>query len=362
MASRVPQPVARLQPFHPPARLASSRSLRRWLAPAWLGAGLAIAVAVPPRATADLERERQQFVHRLQSADESRRVDAVNDWVASRQPQKLPLLLDTLHDPSPAVRAAVAANLFQYPDPRVVPALRGLLQDENDRVRAGAVWSLSLTRAPGVIGDVIERARKDPSWSVRFRAVSGLAQLRDPSALPVAVAALGDENVSVRERAALIALDALADASVVERLLELRSHPQPGTRRLVMYLLGRYGQAAVAPALMQGLKDPDPLVRGEAALALGKLRIRTASEALGSLLQDPEDHVRGAAAFALGGLGEPSAMPQLRPLLHDEAAFVRAVAAESLQRLGDPEARPPTGFHAAEVFTFPLHESKRLER
>jgi HEAT repeat protein len=206
-----------------------------------------------------------------------------------------------------------------------------------------------------VLPEVVKLAREDPSGIVRFRAVWGLAHIGDRSALPVAVEALGDENVSVRQRAALLALEALQDGSVAARLLKAATHPQADTRRLVMYLLARYGNASVVPSLTAALQDADALVRAEAALSLGKLRARAALDKLLPALKDPDEHVRGSAAYAVGLIGGGPAGEALRPLLKDESAFVRAVAAESLQRLGDKTVKPPDGFRAADLFTYPIY-------
>ncbi len=204
-------------------------------------------------------------------------------------------------------------------------------------------------------------ATNDASGVVRFRAVWGLASCGDKSVLPIDLNALGDYNNAVRERSALLALDALADRSVVPLLLKQRNNILPDTRRVIMYLLAKYGDSSVIPALVEGLKDPDGLVRAEAAISLGKLRARKSVDALPPLLKDPDDHVRGSVAYALGLMGDPSGMVLLRSLTQDNSAFVRAVAAESLQKLGDKTARPPEGFKAAELFTFPIYSPEQKD-
>src|SRR5207244_631274 len=122
------------------------------------------------------------------------------------------------------------------------------------------------------------------SGVVRFRAVWGLAFVGEKSALPTVIDALGDANDSVRERAALLSLERLADKSVGDRLLPQAANPFAPTRRVVMYLLAKYGDKSAESALLAGLKDSEPLVRAEAALALGKRRASASQTPLRGLL------------------------------------------------------------------------------
>lgn len=243
--------------------------------------------------------------------------------------------------------------------PRSIAEWRGLLTNSNSRVRAAAVWSLARLGGREVLPDVVMVARRDPSEHVRFRALWGLSAIGDKAALPAVIEALGDENRAVRERGALIALRTLADDTVSDRLLKMTAHPRDETRRLVMFLLPRYGGLQSMPALKQGLQDRSPLVRAEAARAVGRLNARETLSALLPLLQESDEHVRGAAAFAAGRSAEPAAIGAIRPLVKDRDAWVRAMAAEALQRLGDPEVKPPPGFAGENLFTFPLYDAER---
>jgi HEAT repeat protein len=285
----------------------------------------------------------------------------VLELAALQKPAAVPLLVRALKDPEVEVRAATAWGLLNYNDARVAAGLRETLNDDDDRVRASAVWALSHIGGKAVLPDVVRLATNDASGVVRFRAVWGLALIRDKSALPIVINALGDYNTSVRERSALIALEALADNTVVSRVLTQTNNVLPATRRVVMYLLARYGDKSVVPALKQALTDPDQLVRAEAALSLGKLKARDALANLLPLLADPDEHIRGSVAHAVGLIGDKSAIEALRPALEDKSAFVRAVAAESLQKLGDKTVKPPAGFKAAELFTFPIYKPEHEE-
>ena len=307
------------------------------------------------------EKKFERLAHALRSPDESVRLEAIQELGSSHDPASIPLFLQGLQDKNTTVRSAAESGLLLYHGPQVASALRPLLNDEDDRLRAAAVWSLSHVGGRAVLPDVVRLATNDASGIVRFRAVCGLAFCGDRSALPVVVDALGDYNNAVRERSALLALDVLADRSVAPLLLNQRHNVLPATRRLVMYLLAKYGDSSVIPGLVEGLNDPDALVRAEAAISLGKLRSLKNLDALQPLLKDPDDHVRGSTAYAIGLMGDPLGAALLRSSLQDNSAFVRAVAAESLQKLGDKTVRPPEGFRAAALFTFPIYSFEKKE-
>lgn len=302
----------------------------------------------------NLDRQLERLARWLRSPRTSIREEAVAELDRVPIDKALPLLLSSLHDSSTVVRAAIANSLIRSDDRQTITALRPLLQDGDEHVRAAAVSTLSRTAGKTILPDLLPLCRDDASGNVRFRVVEGLAWIGDKSTLPVAVAALGDYNPAVRERAALLALDALVDETIGDRLVQQARHVYAPTRRIVMYLFTRYGELRQATAILQtSLQDVDPLVRAEAALTLGRRRAKKARPTLEAALKDPDEHVRGAVAYALGLLGEPASREDLRPLLQDEAAFVRAVAAESLQQLGDKTIKPPVGFRAEELFTYP---------
>ena len=320
---------------------------------------LAVFLLLPLSLFASDEIERLQ--RSLKSPSEQNRLEALRELAAYPAAQSTPLILTALSDANSTIRGTAAWQLYSIKDPRVVPALRPLLKDSDDRVRAAAAWSISHIGGKAVLPDILPLCRDDASGVVRFRAVWGLAFIGEKSALPVVIDALGDYNASVRERAALLALDKLADASITSRLRSQSTNSFAPTRRVVMYLYSRYGKQSATPILLAGLKDPEPLVRAEAALTLGKIRATSAVSPVSALLRDTDEHVRGAAAYALGLLGDAAARPSLRALLEDEAAFVRAIAGESLNRLGDKSVQPPEGFKASELFTYPIHSPEHEE-
>ncbi len=312
--------------------------------------------------TDSLSRRLDRLGRWMRSPRESIRLEAIVELQDIPNPNACTLLLSAVTDTSSVVRASVVSALSRTKDKRVVPAIRPLLKDSNEEVRASAAWTLCQSRDKTLLPDILALCRTDPSGLVRFRAVWGLAKIGDRSALPTVIDALGDYNPAVRERSALLALAALEDETVGERLIKQARNDFPPTRRIVMYLFSRYGERRlIETALQQGLRDTDPLVRAEAALSLGKRLSKNSGSFLLSLLKDPDEHVRGSSAYALKLIGDKSAVEPLKALLNDDSAFVRAVAAEALRHLGEKSVQPPDGFKAADLFTYPIYSPEHSQ-
>jgi HEAT repeat protein len=263
-------------------------------------------------------------------------------------------LLPALGDRSPTVRALAAWSLSAAGDPELAHALRPLLDDDAERVRASAAWALGQLRALVAADWLAACVRADPSDLVRYRAVAGLGALGQPAVLPVLLEALGDSAAAVREQAAISALPLLGNGALPKKLSEQACSTKPATRRLALVLIGRSGGDGAEAALRAGLNDPEPVVCAEAILGLGRQRLPLKPDELRRLQAHADEHVRGAVAHALWLRGEQSADVVLRELLQDPHPFVRAVAAEGLGQWGITVVKPPSGFSAAETFSYPF--------
>ncbi|MDQ8154293.1 MAG: HEAT repeat domain-containing protein [Gemmatimonadota bacterium] len=88
---------------------------------------------------------------------------------------RLPITALALH-PDPEVRAAVARALRRYPHADSVEAVRLLLDDRQDFVRAAGAQALGVLRAAEAQGQ-LEHGLSDSAWWVRFRSALALALL-----------------------------------------------------------------------------------------------------------------------------------------------------------------------------------------
>jgi hypothetical protein len=203
---------------------------------------------------------------------------------------------------------------------------------------------------------LIEALRR-PRAQDRVEALQGLANLRDPAAVPAVGAILlnaGEDNY-VRETAAR-ALGQLRDAGSADALIEILRLPYPGGRlpsperrlpaeEVVLGLkhaakqgLLQLGELA-EPALAAALRDPDPLVRAEvcATLCYAHRRAAVAFELIAPLRADPDPDVRLALVTHIEQLPDARKRKLLLEARHDLDARVRARAAQALALLAEYE-------------------------
>jgi HEAT repeat protein len=150
-----------------------------------------------------------------------------------------------------------------------------------------------------------------------------LGRLKDPTAVPTLVLALGDDDPAVRTQAAS-SLAAIDDRSAVEPLLEtFQQDSDPWVREMAINALWLIGDPAPLEPLIATLRNHgEPAgIRSACAEALGELACaevldepgkQAAMGALIDALQEESPRVRFFAAFALGLLRDPAAIPALQ--------------------------------------------------
>jgi hypothetical protein len=178
------------------------------------------------------------------------------------------------------------------PTPRVAPSL-GI--DAEDR-------------------DGLIAALRRPNVNERVEALRGLANLRDPAAVPAVAAILldGGQDVYVRETAART-LGQLRSARAADALIEILRLPYSGGALAAPERRSRAQEAVVGlkhaakqgllelgelaePALAAALQDSDPLVRARVCetLCYARARAATAFDLVAPLRADPDPGVRVA--------------------------------------------------------------------
>lgn len=160
----------------------------------------------------------------------------------------------------------------------------------------------------------------------RYLAVLGLGRLDAPGARAVLMEMLEeDEGLSVR-RSALYALGDLREARALERILELASDDDDGTRAWACRALGRIGDAQAVPVLVRALHDTTDHVFRQAVDAL--LRMGSRAEApLIPALTDADWFVRQDICRILGEVGGVRSLPALKiRAANDDHRFVREAA------------------------------------
>ena len=170
---------------------------------------------------------------------------------------------------------------------------------------------------------------------------------------------------------AILALEGLDGAPLVETLLPLVADPEIEIRGAVVRVLSKIRSEAAVSALIASFKtkksetkagaaevlglgrhpqavgplkllaaDSSPEVRAAAALALGRIRDREGNEALLKLLEDGKDVVRTAACDALGWIGDAGTADAVIAKLADREWRVRAAAIAALGSLRATQVVP----------------------
>ena len=191
-------------------------------------------------------------------------------------------------------------------------------------------------------------------YGVSGPAIAGVARHsseQDRQAAMGLVAALADNDVSVRESAARgLGNLGVSDTAVVAALSRaLTSDSDDGVRRAAAWALGQLDDAAAVPALSSALKrDRDLEVRRTCAWALGQLEDHSSVEALTAVLNDPDTELRNKAVWALGQIEDARAVPALLTVLRDPDVDTRAQAVWALGQIESKDATEGLGRAASD--------------
>lgn len=201
-------------------------------------------------------------------------------------------------------------------DPRSVPPLADLLEDELYRVEAAR--ALGRTGSALAIRPLASMLRRSDEPTARVIALA----LSDLLARAGWVGA--GRPVAEQVRAVL--------GSSVDQLIALLPGADPTERIAVANVLGAVGDTRAIQALVALLADP--ATRAAATTALGDLS-RTTDAPLVDILLHGDSLARTTVLPMMHSI---AAAPALRTLLEDDDAEVRARAAEALARVGDRTA------------------------
>jgi HEAT repeat protein len=237
-------------------------------------------------------------------------------------------------------RAVVQLAALVLPDGEGDEFLSARLRDPSDEVRMEAAGQLA-DRSRAHLRPALAAALEDVSFLVRFEAARGMAALRHSSGMDVLTQGLDHDTLRFR---AISALAELGDAKAIPPLKKLFKKwlLQSFDRTQAAGALARLGDPEGADYLLQRTRarggSPD---RPMAVELCGEVKISGALPRLLEIIADKEDVARGAAARGLGRLGDLAALPALAAVLEELEApeDLKLDAAEGLCRLGGLEAR-----------------------
>ena len=175
----------------------------------------------------------------------------------------------------------------------------------------------------------------DSEARVRCAAIRSLGLLGSERAVVPLVERLDDEDVAVRENAA-IALYRSGGPEAVRALRRALSSPHPEVRFQAVECCVRLCPEQVGDDVARLVLDKDPRVRANAVYALGLIGGDRARKILRSALSDPDPEVGREAALALAEMNDSSGVPLLRQALSEPSALLDALHA--LAELRDRES------------------------
>ncbi len=246
-------------------------------------------------------------------------------------------LLAALEEADPALSQAASQAaqqvLARLADPAAIPTLDQALQHSDPAIRRAALDAIG--RLGGVEAlDPLAAALSDPQLELRQAAATRLAQviqgLEQAGDSPALQAALAHTHPQVRGQAAA-ALGRLGGEGALESLLAALQDDDPSVRQALVSALAELGEPALA-ALSELFYD-DPALRelaGEALAGFGPL----AAPSLAPALQSPDPALRLAAIQALGETGDETIVPQLLPLLSDPDPELHLAVTQAVLNLG----------------------------
>jgi len=167
------------------------------------------------------------LIRHLKKKDKDHHLVIIKALSEIRDPTSVPVLIGMLKDENSEVRWGVAIALGEIGDNRATEPLIASLRDYDKYVRYGAAVSLQMLgwkpptdeekafflvgmqdwQAVGVLGDsaipALTNILHDRHSIVRIKAVETLGELKSPSAIPVLMQSLADEDSEVRWKTVL---------------------------------------------------------------------------------------------------------------------------------------------------------------
>lgn len=331
----VPILVELLGDTEDPVRVAAARALGVLAGPltsaslirAYRDAGPALAEAIT-EAVARIDRDALgEIIAILLERDDAPGRARLVRTIAGLKPPHPTALLDTLfRDRSPEVRAATAEVLAHVPGERSVSALLDGLADPDERVRAASVDGLVRLNHEQAARRILTLLRQDPSPLVRERAALATGLFRTLDGETELLAICYQRQPAVVRTAALLALGAYDQESLVARILEMADEADlrellrerlkndaefrllgirlREARHVELRALASTSREQMEQTLAEGMRgvlSPEERIRLVAGLRAFQGE-RSRSALLSVLRSDPSPEVRAAALTAVGGM------------------------------------------------------------
>ena len=256
----------------------------------------------------------------------------------------IPYLVQILSEKiDPSVRQGVVDMLGKIGKP-AVESIMAALKGERTTTRINAIEILEGLADKQTAGPLTDTALRDPSQSVRDRALDALAKLAaaDPTVSEKFMATVEDEKAKpeIRSRA-MKALGRIAGTGLpVDSLVTMLENAEVDIRLrcAAAAALGQSGNSAAVAPLVKALEDKKPPIRLWAAVALNGQSAPDVVSGLTKALQDEDDRVRVRATDALAAVQDPKVIDPLVKATKDKHAEVRTWAVIGLGNFSEQKA------------------------
>lgn len=264
----------------------------------------------------DLHRER---IRVLLMADNAQAAEQAYLLFKKKFSKEDPILVQSLGDSSPVIRAAAARTLADLRDATALKPLAEATADGDAEVRRAAVVALGKLRGKEAVPQLIKRLA-DEAWEVRGDAAAALGLIGDPAAIGPLFALLGDPDGYVRSTATS-ALTDLAKEDTRPLYAARLQDPNADVRLTAALALARTGSREGVPVIYASMKSAeDPQQRRRCIEALARMQNPEDAAALQAMLADPNPIVRFTAVDAMRFVPSASAIPLLRQIEADTNA------------------------------------------
>lgn len=238
------------------------------------------------------------------------------------------------------VRAQLIKTVGAVGTANLIPFLETFLTDQDPRSRSNAVEALArFPKEADRIVPLLKPLVADHDNRVVGTAIKVLHELGDSSGTSMLDAMLRGDDVR-RRCTAVWAVGEMRLGHELPKLVEFLGSPVYRLHTITASSIKRFGEKST-PHLLAALPGADRFRRAYIALSLGDVGGPGAVEALDELLRDPDEMVILHALTALSRLAAPRTRVHVEALLGSHLPAVRAEALKTLKSLGVPECVPP---------------------
>ncbi len=281
--------------------------------------GLAVLVALLPKASTPDEKRQVIYSLRAASANPGEAVPAVGRFLAAEKSDDL--------------RRQAIEFLGSCKDPAVLPILRRVAADEKDALRFEAVAVLVRQGDEQAFEDAL-RALESGSAGAQaaFHLLNAIERSGKKSALPRLRTLLENSRDKTLRISLIRSLAELKDDKALGLLNKLVEDADPTISRAAVEAVLKLAGKAQLDLLRKVAADPDPYRRLDAAETLLHLDLREGYDALKSELEGGKTYSRQKAVSILAGLHRRESVDLLLPLLDDADPQLKSSARSAVLR------------------------------